>query len=150
MTKSHDLLLYISHFVRAYAAEGLLYPTLVGFWTGTLVGYLDRLAAGKIAENQMTVLLPVLTEALQSKTSNDWKIGACILLSKLGPKVELNEDAMELLINALLARGTMDSVTEQQDGLEAVITTLVILCESQRTTLSRFPKKALNNLVRSR
>ena len=151
MVKSHNLFLWIANLLKPYIAEGSLHAALVSFWTASLVGYIDRLSA--MNENQMLVLLPVIVDGLKTASSNDVRMGACLILSRMAPKVELSNEAMDVLINALVSRRGASAVeyTEEGDaGIEALVTTLVILCESQRSTLERLPKKALSSLLRTR
>lgn len=150
MVKSHSLLLWTANLLKPYTAEGMLHPALVSFWTASLVGYIDRMST--ITENQMLILLPVIVDGLKaaSSSSNDVRMAACLVLSRMAPKVEFNDEAMEILVNALLSRrAVLEPAGEAEGGVDATIATLVILCESQRSTLPKLPKKALSSILRN-
>jgi hypothetical protein len=151
MVKSHNLFLWTANLLKPYIVENALHPALVSFWTASLVGYIDRSSA--INENQMLVLLPVLVEGLKTASSTDVRMGACLILSRMAPRVEFSNEAMDVLINALLSRRAataVDYAGEGEENFEATVTTLVILCESQRSALDKLPKKALSSLLRTR
>lgn len=143
VTKSNDLLQFIANFVEPYAFEGFLYPTLTAFWTGTLIGYLERVKT--LQENEMAALLPALVKGLRGRDT-DLYLGSVITLTRFAAKAELNAEAIELLLNAVLVK--RDAVDEP-DIQEAMATALVILCESQRVQLQILPKKAILRVLES-
>ena len=92
----------------------------------------------------MTVLLPVVVEGLKS-TNHDVQLGSLIIVSRLAAKVEMTNEAMQLLIDSILSRRVTD---QEDDTLEAMLTTLIIICESQGNILPFLPKKSLSRLLR--
>lgn len=94
----------------------------------------------------MAVLLPVLVEGVKS-TNADLQLGSMILLTRLAGKAQLSNEAMDLVLGAIVPRRKN---VEEGETVEAMLSTIIIICESQRTALPEFPKKALNNLVRLR
>ena len=142
LAKSHDLFLFVATMLKPYLQDACLHNALVAFWTGTLIGYLDR--QQHLQESEMSVLLPVIIEGVKS-TNHELHLGSLVVLSRLAIKVDLSNDAVEVLISSVLSRRSAD---EGGETLEAIISTLIVLCESQTFVLPSLPLKAMSHLLR--
>ena len=66
MTKSPDTLQFVASMLSPYLREGTAHRSLIGFWTATLLAYLDLKQS--VSPDEMAILLPLLFQAIKNKT----------------------------------------------------------------------------------
>lgn len=136
MSKSPELFRFVGTAVEPYRMDGCLYSTLIAFWTGSVLAYMEKVK--NLQPQDMSIILPVIVHGIKSD-NQDLRLGNYIILSHLVVRTELSQETA-----MLLAESTLSSIkaSSESDEQEAALTTLAILCGHQDPPLPPFSAKA--------